>query len=691
MSSRRPKGGRMTLSFIISQLSFIMKKAFYFLKDFELRSKESKAINYVAKCPECGKWNLRISKANGLYNCFTGGCEFKGILQDNVTAKPLVDDAVSGTFYPKGNRLRYVSSSPKEHPSRSHKGDGVRMLPTDYKRLKPETLADIKAVTANDESNDLDEQAAWHYLSEMGISRETAVLARLGCLTHWFDNPDSKQEGGERTRRRCIAYVNYVNGQPVNVKYRSCEPSRANPKNQEGQTVFMKFWNQESPTTPCAPYHIDCINPLQVNEEVIDRLIITEGEKDVLSLLEAGYRYVISVPNGASCEPDKAFEAFEPWLAPVNDVVLCGDTDLPGRKLVKKLCDYFGPRSLVIELPADCKDISDVLATYGADTVRSIIEAAQPVATDDIITVEQRTEQVLDVLNGRYDKGYEVGFGPLTDRVFHPTDLGGLIIVTGKPNSGKTDFLNDLTCRLMMKTGRRVCYLSFEVPDKNKHIAHLVKLALGQVNTTRYTREELAPLIGYLNAHMVHLDLHEVSPTPAHILERADRVRRTMPMHYLVIDPYLFMEVETGRYSSETQAIKAMLTQVQSWGRANGVWVVIVAHPRKLMKLWGSNESEDIDMYTIAGSANWANLADFILSITRVDEEDKRYTRLDMLKVRDQDLCRKGSVIYVRQPCGRYDERESVEQVSAEMQGRVLVRDTLPWLPECGDTPSPPA
>lgn len=657
-----------------------MKKAFYVLEDFEDNLKtNTKGKNYVAKCPECGKWNLYISKASGLYNCFTGGCEFKGILQDFLPEKPIVDDAASGTFYPKRGKVRFAVKHPNTDGS-------VRMLPTDYKRLSPETVAAIKPVTEATETTDEDEKAAWFYLSEMGISRKTAVEARVGCLTQKFIVPDSKQENGETTRRRCLAYVNYVNGQAVNVKYRTCEPSRSTPKDNEGRTVFVKYWNQDSPTTPCAPYHIDCINPLRVEEEVIDRLIITEGEKDVLSLLEAGYRYVISVPNGASCEPEKAFEAFESWLAPVNDVVLCGDTDLPGRTLVHKLANYFGPRSLVIDLPADCKDISDVLATYGVETVRNIIEAAYPVATDDIITVEERTEQVLDVLNGRYDKGYEVGFGPLTDRVFHPTDIGGLIIVTGKPNSGKTDFLNDLTCRLMMKTGRHVCYLSFEVPDKNKHIAHLVKLALGQVNTTRYTREELAPLIGYLHAHMVHLDLHEVSPTPAHILERADRVRRTMPIQYLVIDPYLFMEVETGRYSSETQAIKAMLTQVQTWGRAHGVWVVIVAHPRKLMKLWGSNESEDIDMYTIAGSANWANLADFILSITRVDEEDKRYTRLDMLKVRDQDLCRKGSVLYVRQPCGRYDERESVEQVIAEMQGRVLERDTGPWI---SDIPFP--
>lgn len=653
------------------------KKAFYELKDFEENLKtNTTGKNYVAKCPMCGKWNLYISKSDGLYNCFTGGCDFKGILREFCEPRGKdVDRASKGTFYPKRKKVRYAVAKPASET-------GVTMLPTDYKRLAPEVMAAIKPVTEEGETVDLDEQAVRLYLGEMGISLRTACLARVGCLTQRFNNPDSKVEGGETMRLRCLAYVNYVNGQAVNVKYRSCEPSHSHPKDGEGRTVFMKYWNQDSPTTPCAPYHIDCINPLRVEEEVIDRLIVTEGEKDVLSLLEAGYRYVISVPNGASCVPEKAFEAFETWLDAVNDVVLCGDTDLPGRNLVKKLMDYFGPRSLLVRLPADCKDISDVLAIHGADTVRSIIESAQPHSTDDIITVEERAEQVLDMLNGCYDKGYDVGFGPLTDRVFHPTGLGGLIIVTGKPNSGKTDFLNDLTCRLMMKRGKHVCYLSFEVPDKNKHIAHLVRLALGQVNTARYGREELAPIIRFLNGHMVHLDLHEVSPTPAHILERADRVRRTMPMEYLVIDPYLFMEVETGRYSSETQAIKAMLTQVQTWGREHGVWVVIVAHPRKLMKLWGSNDTEDIDMYTIAGSANWANLADFILSLTRVDEEDKRYTRLDMLKVRDQDLCRKGAVLYVRQPCGRYDERESVEQVMAEMQGLVLQRDILPWLPE---------
>lgn len=86
--------------------------------------------------------------------------------------------------------------------------------------------------------------------------------------------------------------------------------------------------------------------------------------------------------------------------------------------------------------------------------------------------------------------------------------------MTGMPNSGKTDFLNDLTSRIMRDTERFVCYLSFEVPDKDKHIAHLIHLLLGKANTTAYTDEQLTPYIDFLNTHMIHLDMHEVRPLP---------------------------------------------------------------------------------------------------------------------------------------------------------------------------------
>ena len=139
------------------------KKAFYVLADFEENLKtNTRGKNYVAKCPMCGKWNLYISKANGLYNCFTGGCDFKGILQDFCEQKPDTPCSIStGTFYPKKGKVRFAASCAAQHPSGSlRKGDSVRMIPTDYKRLKPEIVAAIKPVTENAETSDEDEKAA---------------------------------------------------------------------------------------------------------------------------------------------------------------------------------------------------------------------------------------------------------------------------------------------------------------------------------------------------------------------------------------------------------------------------------------------------------------------------------------------------------------------------------------------------
>ena len=633
-------------------------KPYYSLSDFPDRKNAGK--NFIVRCPKCGTMHLYISKAKGLYHCFYAGCDFNGILADYCKDnRPMFayrkgDSPSNGaTYRPQDNR--HTENAVNEVP----------MLPGDYKVLAPTVLQKIKPLDESPDCTDPDQLAARRYLADQGISLATAIAAHIGCLRHYCITKDSEDKREQAsTVFPCIAYVNYVDGRPVNAKYRSCSPIQS-PSPEEGQPIaYSKFWSQDSPTTPCAPYNIDCINPLLVEEEIIPRLIIVEGGKDALILMEAGYRHVISVPSGAATDLAKCFEAFIPWLDQVQDIVICGDSDLPGRTLVKRLSDYFGARCLFTILPGGCKDIGDVMKLYGTEVVRTVIDDACACQTTDIITVEQRRKEVIDVLHGKYDHGYSVGYGPLTDRIFHPTDTGGLIIMTGMPNSGKTDFLNDLTSRIMRDTERFVCYLSFEVPDKDKHIAHLVHLLLGKANTTDYTDEQLTPYIDFLNTHMIHLDMHEVPPTPGNILHRADLVRRRQPLKYLVIDPYLFVEAQNGKAETETQSIKSMLTRFQSWGREHHIWVIIVAHPRSLKKIDGKNEMEDINMYTISGSANWANLADFILSITRVNEPNRAFTRLDVLKVRDQELCRTGTVYYTRQPCGRYEEHESEEECS---------------------------
>ena len=55
-------------------------KPYYKLSDFEDHKGNGK--NWIATCPVCEKKHLSISKATGLYHCFTPGCDFNGQLDE---------------------------------------------------------------------------------------------------------------------------------------------------------------------------------------------------------------------------------------------------------------------------------------------------------------------------------------------------------------------------------------------------------------------------------------------------------------------------------------------------------------------------------------------------------------------------------------------------------------------------------
>ena len=98
---------------------------------------------------------------------------------------------------------------------------------------------------------------------------------------------------------------------------------------------------------------------------------------------------------------------------------------------------------------------------------------------EDVYAAEQHADDIKRVMLGQYDHGYSIGMGPLTDRVFHLTSSGGLVVVTGIPNSGKTDFLNCMMAHLIFHCHKRVGFFSFELPDKAKHFTNVAQVGVG--------------------------------------------------------------------------------------------------------------------------------------------------------------------------------------------------------------------
>ena len=662
-------------------------------------------LDIQVTCPKCGKRHCFIKVDNGLTHCWS--CNWSGYLEEMKSLLGKGSGKVNGNYYANAQKKQQ-----DEHKAK----DYVPMLPDDFLEIDAETRSWLYPIypfkTQEEQQQFIDHFHPANLLSRHPKSRPLITASELaslqlmvqryiqamklspdiivqeGVMCAWMKQTadDTKSEDPKGVEMvPAIAYCNYLDGKIINVKFRSVQQ---HPITGEWSKLFC----QVSPTKPCAPYGIDSINLLRPDAQPIRQLIITEGEKDRLTLMTCGFPYVLSIANGASTNIEESHEAFDEWIQQAGEIIICGDTDRPGRRLVKLLIEQYQTRAKVTTLPQGKKDISEVYEAFGSREVQRIIAEAQGISDADIYDLSEHKEDILDIMMGNYDRGYEVGMGGLTDGIFHPTSEGGLIILTGRPNSGKTDFLNCLMAHLMYHNQKRVAFFSFEKPIKGKHVREIARIALGVRNTENMdgaespeeARQENRKVLDFLSEHMVDFDTKTRLPDSNYIIGMMEAMmnRKKQKIDYLVIDPYVFINMtEGGSRATETEKVRLMLTKLQAWSRTRHIWTVVVAHPRIQYKD-GHEAFPPLDIYSVAGSAQWANLADFLLTVNRISkpEEGKMFTIVEMLKVRDQEFCHPGKVYYVRQPCGRYDERESENDCIAEaMQGKVLAKDDEPW------------
>lgn len=678
------------------------------LKDISQKTMKLMAggkLDIRVTCPKCGKRHCFIKVDNGLTHCWS--CNWSGYLEEMKSLLGEGSGKVNGNYYANAQKKQQ-----DEHKAK----DYVPMLPDDFREIDAETRSWLYPIypfkTQEEQQQFIDhfhpanlpsrhpkarplitaselaslQGMVQRYIQAMKLSPD--IIVQEGVMCAWMKQTadDSKSEDPKGVVMvPAIAYCNYLDGKIINVKFRSVQQ---HPVTGEWSKLFC----QVSPTKPCAPYGIDSINLLRPDAQPIRQLIITEGEKDRLTLMTCGFPYVLSIANGASTNIEESHEAFDEWIQQAGEIIICGDTDRPGRRLVKLLIEQYQTRAKVTTLPQGKKDISEVYDAFGSREVQRIIAEAQGISDADIYDLSEHKEDILDIMMGNYDRGYEVGMGGLTDGIFHPTSEGGLIILTGRPNSGKTDFLNCLMAHLMYHNQKRVAFFSFEKPIKGKHVREIARIVLGVRNTENMdgaespeeARQENRRVLDFLSEHMVDFDTKTRLPDSNYIIGMMEAMmnRKKQKIDYLVIDPYVFINMtEGGSRATETEKVRLMLTKLQAWSRTRHIWTVVVAHPRIQYKD-GHEAFPPLDIYSVAGSAQWANLADFLLTVNRISkpEEGKMFTIVEMLKVRDQEFCHPGKVYYVRQPCGRYDERESENDCIAEaMQGKVLAKDDEPW------------
>ena len=489
------------------------------------------------------------------------------------------------------------------------------------------------------------------WFKERGISETT--------LKHFKVTSKLRYEHGMQQDRvwACFPYYDLKN-EIVNVKYR---------------TITDKLFAQEKNSEQTF-YGLG-----QIEKETKDILYIVEGEIDALSLYEAGYKNVVSIPNGGispksvgklSKDSDKFhfLNHAGAWLDNFKHYVLACDFDDVGKAVMEELARRLGrDKCWRVHWPQKqntetVKDANDVLKHYGVEELQNVIDGAEPWPIADVYSVKDYASEVFKLYNNEYEPPLSTGFTNLDDHMKIRT--GDVSVVTGIPNSGKSEFMDALMLNMIKNHKWKFGVCSFENPPKF-HIAKLCEKVIGApfhndaYGRHRISQTELQSALSTLNNSVKFIRCDSPDdrpPTIDWIVDRAKNLVRQVGINGLVIDPYNEIESTRDKNLSETEFISLLLSKLKRFAQTYDVHVWIVAHPRKMNAIDGVIPV--VGLYDISGSAHWANKADLGWCVTRDRNNPSLPVEVHVLKVRFKECGTSGGVAKFSwdKASGRYTE-----------------------------------
>ena len=427
---------------------------------------------------------------------------------------------------------------------------------------------------------------------------------------------------------KCIVFPYSVDGTLVNRKYR------------DGAKHFMLEKDAR-----LIPWRIDHIKDTP-------ECIITEGEMDALSFIVAGRDDVISVPNGAQKNLAYLDDFIESHFENKTRIYIAADTDSKGLELRNELVRRFGEEKCrIVTYGEGCKDANELLLQQGAEALRRAIHEAKEVPLEGVFTASDVKEELLGLFEKGLQKGATLDMGDLDDLL--SLEVGRLMIVTGIPGDGKSEFLDEVAVHLSLKYDWRCAWFSPENFPVTLHHPKLIEKLIGKrFKKGLMNSLELDAAIGYLSQNFFDI-LPEEGYRVDTILERAETLVRRKGIRVFILDPYNCLEHQIPSGQSETQYISEFLEKLRSFARRRQALVILAAHPTKMKKDPMSGKFPVPTMYDISGSAAFFNKADFGLAIER--DRARGVTRVHVQKVKFRHLGQPGVASFQYNTCcGRF-------------------------------------
>jgi len=418
------------------------------------------------------------------------------------------------------------------------------------------------------------------------------------------------------------------------------------PYAEGGQTINHKYRlisekdHRMDTGAPLSLWNADCLSDPKVRDGRAP-LVITEGEWDALAAIQAGFQFAVSVPNGAPGKPTADLETAKRYewidrhaeaLAGVKEFVIAADSDAAGHNLAADLVALLGAeRCRFIDYPFPCKDLNEVLQEYGPERVVDCITTAKPYPVQGLYTLDDFPER------GEV-RSYEVGVTPIDEMI--RIVPGTLTIVTGYANMGKSTLLNAIIGHTL-RNHFPVCVASFET-DVKPILRDGLRMAIMKCGKHDLTNTDTSDADDILRKRLsiisqtvgedMEMDLDE-------FLRLASLAVKRYGAKMVVLDPWNEVEHKRRRDETETDYTSRALRAIKHFAKTHDVAFWLIAHPTKPQE--GTRKIPGL--YDIAGSANFANKADYGLTYHR-KSFDENEAEIVVTKVRMGIPGKRGSV-----------------------------------------------
>lgn len=389
------------------------------------------------------------------------------------------------------------------------------------------------------------------------------------------------------------------------IKYRKTDFDREKDKNKE--------WCEKD----CKPI---LFGMKQCNDK-FDRLVITEGQIDSLSVATAGIENAVSVPTGA-----KGFTWIPycyDWVAKFEEIVVFGDYEKDEITLLDEISKRFPCRIRHVRKNdyQDCKDANELLQKHGPEAVSAAVNNAVYAPVNRVVALAD----VEDVNIYELPK-VKTGINQLDHMLYGGLPFGMVCLIAGKRGDGKSTFASQILANVVDQgyvtfsySGELPNYLykswfDFQVAGK-QHIVEN-KTQSGQVN--RFITKTNKNLINdwYREKAFIYDNRIIDNDEKEDLLKSIEKSIQQYGVKVVLIDNlmtamYIDEKQGSDKYDQQGRFVRE-LTRIAL--RYNCL-ILLVVHRRKNSYTTDANDE-------ISGSGDITNLAGITLSYDRGSKED---------------------------------------------------------------------